>query len=303
MPPVVSVSSPSSPSSVASASSTTAAAASSAASAGPGSPAPVSSAGSAGRAGRAAGAAPSPIVAIGAPTGSVSPSWARIASTPESGASTVMFALSLSISTIGSPLATSSPSDRSHWRTVPSSIVSLSLGMRNSAISPPHDEGPHRRRDVRRARQRRLLEVLGVRHRDVGAVHAPDRRVQPVEAGLVDVRGEVGRHAALGPALVDDHGPAGRPHALRQALEVERAQRAWVDHVALDALLGELVGGGERDPDHPRVGDHRAVAAAAADRRAPERHQVLLAADRPLLRVEALALEEDHRVVVADRRL
>jgi hypothetical protein len=57
---------------------------------------------------------PSPMRAIVSPTGSVSPSWATIESVPSWSASSVMLALSVSISTSSSPRLTSSPSDFSH---------------------------------------------------------------------------------------------------------------------------------------------------------------------------------------------
>ncbi len=87
----------------------------------------------------AAGTTPaeSPICAMGCPTSSVSPSAAMMRSTPESGASTVIVALSVSISTSGSPLATWSPSALSHESTVPSSMVSESLGMSMSLTGAP----------------------------------------------------------------------------------------------------------------------------------------------------------------------
>ena len=48
-----------------------------------------------------------------------------------------MFALSVSISTSSSPTATSSPTDFSHFSTVPSSIESERRGITMSAISAP----------------------------------------------------------------------------------------------------------------------------------------------------------------------
>ena len=88
-----------------------------------------------GRRGRRRGGARPPISAMGSPTARASPSAAITWRVPSSGASTVIVALSVSISTRGCPLDTASPSATSHWRTVPSSIVSLSLGIRSCAMS------------------------------------------------------------------------------------------------------------------------------------------------------------------------
>src|SRR5688500_11172819 len=102
-----------------------------------------------------------------------------------------MFALSVSISAIGWPRFTSSPSDTSHLRIVPSSIESDSRGIVISDTS----ELPERREGglhhMLLVWERGLLERLGVGHRHVGAGHAHDRRVEPVECLLLDERGQV----------------------------------------------------------------------------------------------------------------
>ena len=52
-------------------------------------------------------------------------------------------------------------------------------------------------------------------------------------------------------------------------------ERARVDHLGLDALGGERLGGGERLADRPAGGDDRHVAALAPDRGLAERDEVL----------------------------
>ena len=47
---------------------------------------------------------------------------------------------------------------------------------------------------------------------------------------------------------------------------VQGAEDAQVDDLSLDALGGELIGGGERLAQHPAVGDQADVAAGAPDR-------------------------------------
>ena len=60
----------------------------------------------------------------------------------------------------------------------------------------------------------------------------------------------------------------------------------------------------ERRVDHRAVGDDRQVVARAPDRALPMRHDVVLVRQVVLdPAVEVLVLEEEHRVVVADRRL
>jgi hypothetical protein len=75
-------------------------------------------------------------VAIVVPTGTVTPSVTRIWSiTPSMSDSYVIVALSVSISTIGSPRRTLSPGPLSQCTTVPSAIVSERRGMTISATA------------------------------------------------------------------------------------------------------------------------------------------------------------------------
>ena len=88
-------------------------------------------------------------------------------------------------------------------------------------------------------------------------------------------------------------------------VEVERAQRARVDDLGLDAVLLaqrlRRARGGQR---HARDADDRHVGALAADRGLAEAHgEVLVVGHLAALAVEVLVLDEDDRVVVADRGL
>ncbi len=72
----------------------------------------------------------SPMMAMMAPSGTVSPSPTRILrSTPFVNACASIVALSVSISAIGSPVLTLSPSFFSHRESCPSSIVGESFGI------------------------------------------------------------------------------------------------------------------------------------------------------------------------------
>jgi hypothetical protein len=101
---------------------------------------------------------------------------------------------------------------------------------------------------------------------------------------------------------VNDDRPTGRPERVDERLAVERRERAEVDHLAVDALVGEFLGGDERRPGRGPVGDHRNVRALAADRRLAEGDLVVVDRDGLLVgAVEPLRLEHDHGVGVAHR--
>src|ERR687895_1552456 len=176
-----------------------------------------------------------------------------------------MLALSVSISTSGSPRLTSPPSSTSHLSTVPSSIESDRRGIVTSLAigSPPLDvaEGGYGGlHHVLLMRECGLLERLGVRHRDVGTGHALHGGVEPVERLLLDQRSEVRANAAVRPALLDDHGAVGLLDGPEDRVEVERTERPRVDHLRLDlVLLGELLGRLRGGDGHARDADDRYV--------------------------------------------
>ena len=88
-------------------------------------------------AGAGAGAAPaSPTTAMTAPTGTVSPSFARTSvRTPDTGDGTSVSTLSVDTSKSGSSAATASPTFLNHFVMVPSVTVSPSCGSFTSAMS------------------------------------------------------------------------------------------------------------------------------------------------------------------------
>ena len=79
--------------------------------------------------------------------------------------------------------------------------------------------------------------------------------------------------------------------------------RARVDHLGRDAVLLEQLGRGERDAHHRARRDDRHVLARALHVGDAERDQELAVGHLALHRVVHLVLDEDDRVVVADRRL
>jgi DNA-binding transcriptional LysR family regulator len=82
-----------------------------------------------------------------------------------------------------------------------------------------------------------------------------------------------------GPAI-DDEDAVGFPHRRHQRFDIERHQRARIDHLDLDALAGQFLGGTERVLHHAAHGHHRHVAACALDVGTADRHQNVFAADR-----------------------
>src|SRR4029077_12708683 len=130
-----------------------------------------------------AGASASPIRAIGAPILGGTPCSTRMFKTPSASDSRSNVALSDSTSAITSPFLTASPVFFFHSTTVPSSIVSESLGILISAIELfPTDHLARQLLDVLAGRDRRLLERQAVRHGDLRTAKAADRGVQVVEA-------------------------------------------------------------------------------------------------------------------------
>src|SRR5580765_3818367 len=117
-------------------------------------------------------AAPASEISISAvPTGTVAPSSTRILVTvPATGEGTSVSTLSVEISNSGSSRATASPSRLSHFRIVPSTIVSPSCGIwiDVTSSSSPAGQPVDGRLDVGDLRQERVLQWWGERDRDVG---------------------------------------------------------------------------------------------------------------------------------------
>ena len=139
--------------------------------------------------------------------------------------------------------------------------------------------------------------------RHLGAGDPRDRAVEVVERLLGDDRRDLRAVAAELVVLVDDQALAGLADRVEQRLAVERAERPQVDDLDADAVVGDPVGRLERVVRHQPVGDDRDLRARVGDLGLAERDRVVgvgdVAADRA---VHLLVLEEQHRVVVADRR-
>ncbi len=125
-----------------------------------------------------------------------------------------------------------------------------------------------------------------------------------VEGLLHHDRGELGAHAEGRPALLDRDQAVGLLDRGDDGLDVERADRAQVDHLGRDAVLGERVGRLERPLDHQAEGDDGDVGALAQHLRPADRqHEVLELRHLEGLAVEDLVFEEHDRIGIADRGL
>ena len=148
----------------------------------------------------------------------------------------------------------------------------------------------------------------------VPACHAHQRRLQMVEAGLGDDRHQL-RAIAAGPrGFVHDDAAAGLAYRGHDGRQVQRPDAAQVDDLGVDA---GLLRRGFADEDHGAVGQHGDLVAGAEQGGRVQRHRVVAFGDfthRVLgpgndrlvmvpvegAVVQALGLQEDHRVVVFD---
>ena len=190
------------------------------------------------------------------------------------------------------PSATDSPS----WG------ILMTVGMRPLSTPPV---GAPRRTDIVGVGQDRLLERGRVRHVRIGRGQADDRAVQLLEAFLDDERRHFGADAAGLVVLVQDQHFAGLAPRSPRSLRFERQQRAQVEDLDRDALGGQRVAGLERQMHADAVGDDAQVACPARSRSAlPIGIGVVLVGDfAAQAAVALLVLEEQDRVVVADRAL
>src|SRR5687768_5810834 len=110
-----------------------------------------------------------------------------------------------------------------------------------------------------------LLERRAERHGRERRTDAADGRVEVVERDLLDLGRDLGPETREAHGLVDDDGAVGAPGRLDDRVDVERLQRARIDHLDADPLAGQPVGGGERLVGHPPVGDVRDVGSGPGD--------------------------------------
>src|SRR5918994_4440786 len=209
------------------------------------------------------------------PTGTSWPSSAiSCASVPSSSASSSIVTLSVSISAMGSPSETSSPSLLSHLRRVPSSIASPILGIMTSGTlllllvqNPAGRVG-----NLLLAGEGHQFKVARVRSGDLGAAYSLHGSVERVEGPILDDRRHLARHPEPPPLLLDGHGPVRLLNGLDDSVLVERPQGSQVYDLSLEAVFGERIRGPQAQVDLPAVGYQGDVGALAGDTGFAEGH-------------------------------
>ena len=121
----------------------------------------------------------------------------------------------------------------------------------------------------------------------------PARRAGPGDAADGQLAHDRGAPAGRVDLLLGDDQAAGLLDRGADRRQVERAQPAQVDDLGVDAVRGELLGGGQRSLHHEQRGHDRDVAALAHDVGLADLGD-LAAVDRALAAVQALVLVEDR---------
>ena len=154
----------------------------------------------------------------------------------------------------------------------------------------------------RAAGQVRVLERRAERNRRERRADSLDRRVELVEHGGLNLRGQLGAVAAVRHGLVRDDQSVRLRDRLGDRLEVERDERTRIDHLDLDAFPRQLVGRRERLVDEPRQRDHGHVSPLSHDLRPAEGYALGIGRDLLATEVERLVLDIDHGVGIGDGR-
>src|SRR5579883_1736505 len=150
-------------------------------------------------------------------------------------------------------------------------------------------------------RQEGLFERRAVGHGRIGRGNAENRPVQVFEDRLGDAHRQLARQARGAGVLVDQQHLRGLFDALADGFAIERQQRAQIDHLGRGAFRSQPFGGFEGSPDHGAVGHDGQVFAFPDDLGLADGHGVIGGRKVLLdLAVEALVLEEDDGVVVAN---
>jgi hypothetical protein len=210
-----------------------------------------------------------------------------------------MSALSVSTTATMSP-GTSSPSATSHSTTVPNSMSAPSDGMRNSPIVATLRRPARRGHDLVDATAGRLPRVLRrasgpPRCTPAARARRGRRRACSVMRALISAERLPLRHPS---STITARWVA---HAGHDRGVVERPQRPQVDHLGVDALGGELLGGVEAGAQRAAVGDDREVAPPAPHgARSMPRH-LGGGVHRTAQVVERPVLEDEHRVGIGER--
>ena len=134
----------------------------------------------------------------------------------------------------------------------------------------------------------------------IQAAHALHGGVQLVEQLLADLGGKLAGEAAALDLLGDDDGVVGLGNGLDNGVPIQRHQRPQIQHLGLDALLGQLGGRFHGEVHLAAPGDDGDVLALPLDSGLSQRNGVFLLGDLLLLGVQQLVLQEDNGIVVPD---
>src|SRR3954453_5823576 len=111
-----------------------------------------------------------------------------------------------------------------------------------SDAQPYLDDPPDGGDDVVLVRERPPLKAFGVRQRHVLAADPLRWRVQVVKRGVHDAGDDLATDATLLGGLVADYEAPRLLDRLHDGVDVQRRDRARIDHLDADALLGQLLG-------------------------------------------------------------
>jgi hypothetical protein len=137
------------------------------------------------------------------------------------------------------------------------------------------------------------------RHR--GPRHPQDRRLERVEGVLRHQRGDFRADAAQRIAFVGGDEPAGLAHGGADRLGIKRHDGARVDHLGLDAVLGQRVGGFECLAHHQRGRDDGDIPTFTRNTRLAERNAVVAVRNLARHGQKPGVRDDDGRVVALDR--
>jgi hypothetical protein len=139
------------------------------------------------------------------------------------------------------------------------------------------------------------------RQRNVRGGDPLDRPVEVPEAFVSGDGGDFGAPAEHPGVLLDGEQPPGLGQRPEDGSRVERDERSNVDHLGVDAPLGELLRRVDRARHHETEREDGRVTPRATNFRRTERIDDVAVGHLVLGCVESLVLEEEHRIVVPDR--
>src|SRR6267154_4645644 len=156
---------------------------------------------------------------------------------------------------------------------------------------------------LRHRRQRKFLQIGGVRHWHVLGGHTHDRCIKPIERLLHQTCSDLGTDARLPPPLLHRDGTARLFHRLDDRAKVHWPERPHVDDLCADPGTREFVSGlqGIAHPHGPR--DYCHILARSRDFCLADGYEVVVKFwHRKTLAVKHFVLEKNNRVGIANCR-